>query len=302
MKKWIGLLLIGFVCLSYGSDSTKTDISLHAFLETSEVPVNREVVYHVELSWTGDLHQYQIQDIGEPVLTNLKLRGSGSSNRFYVDEQGHPRSVKRITYYFIPQGLGMAYIDGVSVQYTAAGSDQPETLFAQRLGVKITERVAEPGEGMPVGTVIILVLTLAFAGLVGFFIFKYFRIRKAQQEPQEEKITPEALCLQEMDTIIHSDENNFNTRFIRLSRTLENYLSEKRHLAPGSGYDLVRADLESIGFKKELLEKLERFYRQSELSKFAGEPISESDFHIFADTAELTVKAFETQENTNSNQ
>ncbi len=302
MKKWIGVFLIGLVCLGYGSDSTKTDISLHAFLEKNEVPVNREVVYHVELSWAGDLHRYQIQDIGEPALTNLKLRGSGSSNRFYVDEQGQPRSVKRITYYFIPQGLGMAYIDGVSVQYTTAGKEQPETLFAQRLGVKITERVAEPGEGMPVGTVIIIVLMLAFIGMVGFFVFKYFKIRKIQQETSEEKIPLETEYLQEMEAITRSDENDFNAKFSRLSRVLEKYLSEKRNLAPGSGYDRVKADLESAGLNKDLLGKLERFYRQSELSKFAGEPISESDFHLFADTAELIVKAFETQENTNSNQ
>ncbi len=302
MKKWIAIFLIGLASLSYGSDSTKTDISLHTYLEKSDVPVNREVVYHVELSWKGDLHQYQIQKIGEPVLSNLKLRGSGSSNRFYVDDQGQPRSVKRITYYFTPQGMGMAYIDGVSVQYTAAGSEQTETLFAQRLGVKITERISEPGEGIPTGTIVIIVLALVFVGVVGFFIFKYFRIRNAQQEAQEEEISAEAKCLEEIEAITRSDEQDLNAKFIRLSRTLEKYLTEKRNLAPGSNYELVKADLESVGFKPDLLEKLERFYRQSELSKFAGEPISESDFHLFADTAELTVKAFDTLEISNSNQ
>lgn len=302
MKTWIGLFLISLATLTYAADSTGTDISLHAYLETNNVPVNREVVYHVELSWRGDLHQYQIQNIGEPVLSNLKLRGSGSSNRFYVDEQGHPRSVKRITYYFTPQGLGMAYIDGVSVQYTASGSDQPETLFAQRLGVKITERVAEPGEGLPAGTLILIVVALLFVGIVIFFVLKYFKIRKAEQETPEEQLSPETLCLQDIEHILRSDQGDFNDKFIRLSRTLERFLSEKRNLAPGSGYELVKKDLESIGFKKDLLEKLERFYRQSELSKFAGEPISESDFHLFADTAELTVKAFETPEETNTKQ
>ena len=99
MKTFVFILLLLASVTLYAADSTASKITLHTYLEQNKVPQNKEVVYHVELSWEGELQRYHISQISTPVLTNLTLRGSGSSNRFFTDEQGKPHSLKRISYY-----------------------------------------------------------------------------------------------------------------------------------------------------------------------------------------------------------
>ena len=77
----ISFILITTVIAKPAPDSIKSDILLRTFIESDNVPLNREVIYHVELRWQGDLNNYQIKDVQEPVLTNLTTRGSGSSNK-----------------------------------------------------------------------------------------------------------------------------------------------------------------------------------------------------------------------------
>ena len=75
------------------TDSIKSDIRLRTFVENEQVPLNCEVVFHVELEWKGDLNKYKISEFPEPVVSNLTMRGSGSSNKVNSTPQGFIYSI-----------------------------------------------------------------------------------------------------------------------------------------------------------------------------------------------------------------
>ena len=87
MKQFVIILIsLLFSCLSNliaqtTTDSVKSDITLRTFVEKESVPLNREAVYIVQLSWTGELGRYKINQVLDPDLTNLTVRGTGSSNK-----------------------------------------------------------------------------------------------------------------------------------------------------------------------------------------------------------------------------
>ena len=296
MKTFVFVIIMSLASMIYGADSTNTNISLRTYLETDDVPLNREVVYHVELSWEGDLQRYHITRVSEPVLSNLKLRGSGSSNRFYTDDQGNPYSLKRISYYFTPLDLGMGYIDGISVQYQNIQSQQTETLSAQRLGVKIVEAVDEPGSLMDGGTFLVLGLVLIFFIVLAYYLLKYFRIRKQQELLVEKEITLEEKYQLELKTVLKERTGDLKNDFSAIVRILKGYLKEKYDLIDIQSFDDIKAILDENGIENELADKLQKMFEQSELSKFAGESISESDFQFYTDTIEMLIEALKDKE------
>lgn len=263
-------------------------IQLRAFLEQENVALNREAIYHVELSWLGDLNSYHIIEAGEPVVTNLILRGSGSANRVLTDAQGQLQSVKRITYYFKPIEMGMAYIDGVTIQYEDLATQQKETLFAQRLGVKIGEPLPEAGEGLGAGDWFLILLGIGFVFALSYFIYRYFQQRSLQ--PIDEEIqhkTLEEKYLETLKSNIDPANAKAGDNLNALSKLLFNYISEKYLLAGALTFEIIKEKLLDERMDSALIDKLKVFYDRVELSKFAGEQISVNEFHIFYDTMEL---------------
>ncbi len=290
MKTFVFVLLLFAAVAVQAADSTASKITLHTYLEQNEVPQNREVVYHVELSWEGDLQRYHIAQVSTPVLTNLTLRGSGSANRFFTDEQGKPHSLKRISYYLTPVEMGMAYIDGITVQYEDTKTQQKESLSAQRLGVKIIEGVPEPGAGVSAGTILLYILLLLFVAVIVYSLWKYFKIRRAEQEEAEPEASLEDILLEELSTLKKENGNDTEGGFHRLMQLARRYFSDKFKLNPAAGFNEIKEALKDKNAPADLLTKLERLYQQGELSQFAGEAISDGDFHLFTDTVELLLQ------------
>ncbi len=287
MRTVFYILFLSLLTNVFGADSSSAQITLRTYLEQDDVALNREVVYQVELSWEGDLQRYHILRVSEPALTNLKLRGSGSSNRFYVDENGLPRSVKKISYYFTPLDMGMAYIDGINVQYEDKNTQESQSLSAQRLGVKIVEPVDEPGLDADTGTVLIITLAILFLFVLAYFLAKYFRLRKQEQENILPQKTLEEHFLEELSTQQKAENGEAQQMFEKTTHLLKKYFSEKYQLPQNVQLVEVRPHLEQAGIDSAALDKLDEMYQRSELSKFAGEKISESEFHLFLDTAEM---------------
>lgn len=289
MKTVLMVLFLSLLTHVFAADSSSTQIALRAYLEQDEVALNREVVYQVELSWEGDLQRYHIVRISEPALTNLKLRGSGSSNRFYLDDNGLPHSVKQISYFFTPLDMGMAYIDGITVQYEDKTSGQAQSLSAQRLGVKIVEPIDEPGFGRDVGALLIISLAVLFLLVLAFFLAKFFRLRKQEKESNMPQKTLEERFLDEL-SVLKLENGDARPLFEKTTSLLKKYFSEKYQLAQGAPFVDVKPHLEQAGIDSEVLGKLDDMFQRSELSKFAGEKISETEYHLFLDTAELILK------------
>ena len=150
MRNIFSLIIIGFMLVpdfSQSADDTgQSEIQLRTYIEQENIPLNREVIFHIELSWPGDLSRYKISEIVEPTVTNLTTRGSGSSNKVRTDGDGKLKSIKEITFYFRPLEMGMAYIDGVIINYQDTATQKDESLISSRIGVKIIEPLPEPSQ------------------------------------------------------------------------------------------------------------------------------------------------------------
>lgn len=278
------------------ADSLDTQIELRTYLEQDKVPLNREVVYQVELSWNGELNRYQIADISDPVVQNLTLRGSGSANKVLTDAQGRPRAVKRITYYFTPLEMGMAYVDGATIRYKDMVTGSNESLIAQRLGVEIVEPLEEPGSGPGAGKVAVYVLVLIFLGSIGYVLIRYYQQRKLQlREQQKARQTLEDRYSEMLHRELEPDDHNLRGSLDRLIKFLNRYLKEKFELETNSDFEDVEPLLRERGIRNDLLEKLKDLSEHAERARFAGEEIAASDVHLFYDSIELLLKNLNTK-------
>jgi len=280
----------------------ESDISLRTLIDKSEVPLNREVVYHVELRWRGDLAKYILNEIVDPGLTNLSIRGKGSSNKVISDSSDQTISIKRITYYLTPLELGMSYIDGARIKYEDTVLDQAESLISGRIGVKIIEPIPEPAEFNLLNWLFYAFILFI---IISLFIIMYFRYRKRKQEelaklqslPRE---TIEEKYLRLLKETIHFTSDNVRESIGDLSNLISGYISEKYNLPAGSLSQRDLLDLlQEKGMTDTSLGRLKEFFKQADLVKFAAEEISESDFHQNYDIIELVLqhqKSVEAQE------
>ena len=87
------LFLFNSLFSQTNQDTSVSDISLRTYVENESVALNREVVYIVQLTWQGELSRYRISEVLDPDVTNLIIRGSGSS-KTPVTTPGPPRRAR----------------------------------------------------------------------------------------------------------------------------------------------------------------------------------------------------------------
>lgn len=272
------------------SDSLNSEIQLHTYLQETEVPLNGEVVYHVELSWVGELNRYNIFEVGEPVASNLKIHSSGSSNKIFTDDQGKMHALKRISFHFTPLEMGMAYIDGITIQYEDKIRGDKEALMAQRLGAKIIGPLPEPGAGIQAGEFALILLIIIACVVLTFFLYRYFSRRSQDDKDTEIKLTLEERYLELLQRSVDPAQNKTAQNTSALSKLLNRYLGEKFNLIISSSFKEAESTLREAQVDADIIEKIKRFYELSEKSKFAAEEISGADLHLFYDTVELLLK------------
>lgn len=295
----IGLFLFTTGHLFAQTDSLSGEITLRTYLENDNIPLNNEVVYHVQLSWQGDLDAYQIGDIGDPVISNLTLRGSGSTNRLTTDSQGRPMAVKMITFYFKPTSIGMAYIDGVSVQYVHKQTSESETLFAQRLSVKIVEPTEDPKDEFVAGNVLVWVLLIGFLITAIYFGLRYMqRKNKVEETPAEVSLEQKYLDL--LSETVHLSNGATRENISSMRKLLNSFIAEKFSIPGNIEKNIVNERLKKLGIQDELLSKIEQMYDKAELAQFAGEQIETTELHLFFDSLEHILKQIDSQETQNS--
>jgi hypothetical protein len=294
-KRYLFLIILLLVCNSQAQqeDSLSSDILLRTFIQSDNVPLNREVVYHVELRWKGDLNQYQIKEIQEPALTNLTTRGSGSSNKVNTLSDGSIQSVKRITFYLTPIEMGMAYIDGLQIKYTDVDQAQDGSLISSRIGVKIIEPLPEPGASPWTSIIVWSMVVLMIGGLVLYFYSRYQKQKEAQRLRAAEDIheTVEEKYLRLLRETIQFESDNIRESLSDLSRLLTGYLSEKYNTsAAGSSSQDIITLLEDKNLPEETLARIKEFFPRADMVKFAAEQVDISEFHRLYDTVELVIE------------
>ena len=273
--------------------TVESDISLRTFIDQSEVPLNREVVYNVELRWYGDLSKYILNDIVDPGVTNLSIRGKGSSNKVITDSSGQTISIKRITYYLTPLELGMSYIDGATIKYEDTSLDQKESLISGRIGIKIIEPIPEQTEFNLLNWIIYSVILMIVLTLFSVMYLRYRRkkLEELARLKSESRESIEEKYLRLLKETIHFSSDNIRESIGDLSHLITGYFSEKYNLSAGnlSTDDLLHR-LKEKGLPETSFARLKEFYRQADLVKFAAEEITESDFHKNYDIVELVLQ------------
>jgi hypothetical protein len=288
-----GLILISQLIAGPAPDSVKSEILLRTFIESDNVPLNREVIYNVELRWQGDLNDYQIKDVQEPVLTNLTTRGSGSSNKVNTFADGSVQSVKRITFYLTPIEIGMSYIDGITIKYTDMANGKESNLISSRIGIKIIEPLPDPGSSLlPDFLVWGVVLIILVGGFIYFFI-RYQKRKEAERLKAASEVveTLEQKYLRLLRETIQFETDNVRESLSDLSRLLTGYFTEKYNVpAGGISTNNLLEMLEEKDLPDETIARIKDFYPRADMVKFAAEKVDISEFHRLYDTVELVIE------------
>ncbi len=284
--KWTFLVfLLFFTCIySQSSDTVQASqeepsgIRLNTFVEKSEVPQNRRVVYHIEVSWHGKLSLYQIEPVSLPTLTNLLLEGSGSENRLEPLGEDKYRAVKAITYRFKPLEMGMAYIDGVTIKYTNRKTSEEDQLTSQRVMVEITEPIPEEGGGR-IKSFIYVILLIIFFGAIAYFLFKYLRKRSASQKSSLPVQSIPEHYLNRLAQEVDPRGTNLQEMVGRLSKIFREYLSQDFdvHARELNTREII-SKLHELAIDETDRQNLIRVFEQLDEVKFAGKNVDPAEF------------------------
>ncbi len=295
MLFWTVFLISRSILLAQHADSTSHQIHLKTFVEKDNVALNEEIIYQVELSWQGELDRYTIKDVGDPIVSNLTLRGSGSSNQLITDDQGQPKSIRRVTYYFKAIEMGMAYIDGLTIEYKDNLLKKTETLLAQRISVKIGEPTASMDDEFVPGTIMLWLLLAAFFIAVIYFLVRYMQ-RRQVDETDEVPITLEQKYLTLLRDTIHLTSGARKEIISELKKLLNSYISEKFSIPGNVDSAIVRDRLAELNIPQDMILKIETMYSKAELASFAGEEIEISELHLFYDSIEHVLETIDKNE------
>lgn len=284
------ILLIISLSPAAAADSTGASaarqIQLNAYVENSRVPLNRPVVFHVEVSWPGNLSDYQIEPLSQPVLTNLLLEGSGSENRLDPLGAGKYRAVKSITYRFKPLEMGMAYIDGIVVKYTDKATGQQDQLTSQRIMVEIVDPLPE-ADGPRTGLFIYGILLALFFGIVFYSVFLYFRKRRAARSGNLPVTSLPEIFLNRLGQEVDPRGTNLAEMTQKLSRIFREYLDQDFGIpARELSTDEIVERFAQMALEEEEKDKIADVLRRLDLIKFAGKNVDPAEFTTIYGTIE----------------
>ena len=259
------------------SITTPQAIQLTTSLEKSKVPLNEIVNFRVELSWNGELNQYLVEPVSQPILINLLMEGSGSENRLEPLPEGGFRAIKAFTYRLKPLEIGMAYIDGMTIKYRNRTNNEEDQLVSQRVMVEIADPVADGPSG--VKSYLYIVLIILFVGIIVYSLIKYFRKRRQMKTEPEETISLPEKYLEYLGQEVDPRGTNLAEMTAKLSSIFREYLSVDFSIpARGASTEEILKHLDNIEVDDNDRANLKTVFEKLDLIKFAGKDIDPSDF------------------------
>ena len=150
------------------SSGSPYDIHLDTQISPSRVPLNRTTLLSVRIEWEDGMDRIEIEDVEEPVLSNLDIVGTSTGNRIIGTATGE-KSVKVIGYTLQPENLGMGYVESVILTYRDKLTGETHVMSTRRVGVEVISPVPEEGAKsnswmwiLGFGLLILFILTLIF--------------------------------------------------------------------------------------------------------------------------------------------
>jgi hypothetical protein len=248
-------------------------ITLSAMVDKNTVPLNRTVTFTLRLQWQGSLDRYNVHRFDNPMVQNLEIVASSSSNRV-IQESGQTIAIQDYRYTLKPTQLGMAYIKDVIIKYTDNTDERSYTLRSSRIPVKIVDPVAEPGSKIWILFLFIGIVVVAVGAFVIIarqkMIVEKARIDAAQAAA---RVPLEQTLLEEMKATIDLDDTHTDVGAVmsHLSRIARSYITEKYQ---GPAFESTTTEL--IGWMREndlddrMIKDIEIILKQADLVKFSG--------------------------------
>jgi len=271
------LILIVLISNSFAQDSTRvapsqSEIKVIASLTKQEVPLNRTVTFNINIEWIGDLDNYEISEVENPELRNLKITQTSSADR-RESVDGKLKAVKTFSFELQPEELGMGYIDGVIIKYIDKASGNGKHLITNRLQVKVIDPLPEPGSRNWIYNMIFLMLLASLLVLGIYFMWKK-RQEKKQKLAEQQSIVPlEKLFLEDLKQNIplNDPELNMSDSYTKISSMFRHYLSEKYgfHATNEIKEEIIK-QLQQNGLSESLILSASEILDKCDVVKFSG--------------------------------
>lgn len=256
------------------------EIKLSAAFDSQEVPKNRLATYTAQLEWQGNLGYFQILEVGNPQVENFEIEETAVVHRTEI-RNGMPLAVKKYTFSLKPQSLGMAYAGDIVVRYKNIATNEEGQLMTNRLGIKVVDAVADPGEYflfmpkswlLPVALILILALVI-IPGILWWR--KRQEESKAEQERLAAQVVLEEAFLKALKTNVDLNSSDTITQFAEISRVLRQYLAEKYGIqALETTTGNILSSIETLEIEQKYRENISEVLKTCDLAKFSGGGLS----------------------------
>ncbi|MCI0495770.1 hypothetical protein L0Z72_12265 [candidate division KSB1 bacterium] len=254
-------------------------IKVTARVAVKEIPLNRPLIFTVQVEWSGDLNRYEIGEVEQPVVKNFIIKSNSSADRREV-VNGQLKAIREFDFELTPQELGMGYIEGVIVKYLDKASGESKHLITNRLDVKVIEPIREPGSYQWMFKWIILGVCL-IALLVALVLSQRKKADEKRRLAEAVKIVPvEEKYLQELkDTIpLNSPDLDLKNSFSHISLILRKYLSDKYNFSATKVVaDEIIDTLKQNNLPDRLSDNVKEILNTSDVVKFSGGEGARSD-------------------------
>jgi len=269
-------------------DTTTTvppvNIRLESNISSDSIHLDDTLTCTVKIIIEGDPNQYEIADF-LPTTTNMKLVGSGSSNRSEAGG-GVTLAIREYIFKYAPQTIGMAYIDPVRVTYTYRPTSTQGDLQSSRFSITVLEphkrRASLPWYAWLIAGLILL------GGAVAFVIV-YKKKQRRTEEIVPETPPVEEILLEELKEAENARRvGDYSKFFAQLERILARYLSEKHSLdIKGLSREEIQQALIELDYPERIVKGITETLRASEIVRFGKGSVSEEEL----ESSILTLRA-----------
>ena len=276
----IFIISSGLPALHQNQSEQETHINISASVDQTKIPLNRMLKLKVTLAWIGEPGTFTVLNFNDPVLSNLEVTGTSTSNRTEAQKKS-TRVIREYEYSLKPEGLGMAYVESISVKVLNNLTETEETLQTRRIPVEIVDPVAEKNKERNWLLFLIIFLT---AAVITFLILISIRKKKNSKGSQLSEIQEplEKKYLDELRNNWNLDNLNLREDFSALSRLLRRFLTEKfRIRAMEATTDELVEELKSTAMQENQIQSVSDILSRTDEIKFSGIIGKQEEFSSF---------------------
>ncbi|RMD88578.1 MAG: hypothetical protein D6813_11895 [Calditrichaeota bacterium] len=254
-------------------DSTHLNSNLYpdkikatVYFDKKSVPLNRTARFTLDLSWEGDLDRFKIEKVEDPVFTNLEVVSNSTSNQV-----GASRALKSYEYVVHPKSLGMAYVDGIVVEYRDTQTDKLHRLITNRLEISVIEPVKESQSGK-IALFIGIGLSVIVLSIVTVVSIKNRKLRQQEERLKAIDMVPvEEKYLGQLKEQINLKEPQDKDNYAALSKLFKKYLAERYQIsALETSTEEIVHSLKEQNIAESNIKIVDEVLRTCDVVKFSG--------------------------------